>query len=58
MDDNADGITKTIEALEEDTGELIFTNLADFDSMHGPTDAIFKATQLPCPPSTLCFLAC
>jgi len=33
--DNADGINKTIAAMEEDAGELIFTNLVDFDSKYG-----------------------
>ena len=33
--DNADGIAKTIEALQQDAGELIFVNLVDFDSAYG-----------------------
>lgn len=33
--DNADGVEKTIEALVDDAGELIFTNLVDFDSKYG-----------------------
>lgn len=32
---NDDGVTKTIEALEEDFSGLIFTNLVDFDSKYG-----------------------
>ncbi len=32
---NDDGVTKTIEALKEDFGGLIFTNLVDFDSKYG-----------------------
>lgn len=34
-DSNDDGITKTIEALNEDFEGLIFTNLVDFDSKYG-----------------------
>ena len=34
-EDNDDGVTKTIEALEKDFGGLIFTNLVDFDSKYG-----------------------
>ena len=34
-EDNADGVAKTIQALDEDAGELIFTNLVDFDSVYG-----------------------
>lgn len=33
--DNMDGITKTIEALKEDSKGLIFTNLVDFDMLYG-----------------------
>jgi len=33
--DNADGIEATIEAIMDDAGELIFTNLVDFDSKYG-----------------------
>lgn len=32
---NKDGITATIDALKEDTGGLIFTNLVDFDMLYG-----------------------
>ena len=32
---NDDGVTKTIQALEEDFAGLIFTNLVDFDSKYG-----------------------
>lgn len=32
---NDDGVTKTIEALQEDFEGLIFTNLVDFDSKYG-----------------------
>ncbi len=34
-EDNDDGITKTIEALQQDFNGLIFTNLVDFDSKYG-----------------------
>lgn len=34
-EDNDDGVTKTIEALNEDFEGLIFTNLVDFDSKYG-----------------------
>jgi len=34
-DNNMDGVDKTIEALNEDFGGLIFTNLVDFDSKFG-----------------------
>lgn len=33
--DNLDGIQKTIEALQEKTNGLIFTNLVDFDTLYG-----------------------
>jgi phosphopentomutase len=33
--DNADGVDKTIEAIADDAGELIFTNLVEFDSKYG-----------------------
>jgi len=33
--DNMDGINKTIEALQEDSKGLIFTNLVDFDMVYG-----------------------
>jgi len=32
---NMDGVDKTIEAVREDFGGLIFTNLVDFDSLYG-----------------------
>lgn len=32
---NMDGVDKTIEAMKEDFGGLIFTNLVDFDSLYG-----------------------
>jgi phosphopentomutase len=32
---NADGVQHTYDAMEEDLGDLIFTNLVDFDSMYG-----------------------
>ncbi|MBQ0079187.1 MAG: phosphopentomutase [Eubacterium sp.] len=35
IDSNDDGITKTIEALNQDFEGLIFTNLVDFDSLYG-----------------------
>lgn len=34
-EDNADGVARTIQALNEDAGDLIFTNLVDFDSLYG-----------------------
>lgn len=34
-DDNMDGVDKTIAAMQEDFGGLIFTNLVDFDSKFG-----------------------
>ena len=34
-ENNDDGVTKTVEALEKDFGGLIFTNLVDFDSKYG-----------------------
>lgn len=34
-EDNDDGVTKTIEALQKDFHGLIFTNLVDFDSKYG-----------------------
>ena len=34
-EDNDDGITKTIEAINRDFNGLIFTNLVDFDSKYG-----------------------
>ena len=34
-EDNDDGITKTVEALQKDFHGLIFTNLVDFDSKYG-----------------------
>ncbi len=34
-DDNTDGVARTIQALNEDAGDLIFTNLVDFDSLYG-----------------------
>ena len=34
-DSNDDGVTKTIEAIEQDFDGLIFTNLVDFDSKYG-----------------------
>ncbi len=34
-EDNADGVARTIQALDEDAGDLIFTNLVDFDSAYG-----------------------
>lgn len=33
--DNSDGIDKTIAAMSEDSGGLIFTNLVDFDMLYG-----------------------
>jgi len=33
--DNADGLAKTREALRDDAGELVFTNLVEFDSEYG-----------------------
>jgi phosphopentomutase len=33
--DNADGMAKTLEALDELDGGLIFTNLVDFDQLYG-----------------------
>ncbi len=32
---NMDGVDKTIEAVKEDFGGMIFTNLVDFDSLYG-----------------------
>ncbi len=32
---NMDGVDKTLEAMKEDFGGLIFTNLVDFDSLYG-----------------------
>lgn len=32
---NMDGVDKTIEAIKQDFGGLIFTNLVDFDSLYG-----------------------
>jgi len=32
---NADGVEKTLAAMAQDSGELIFTNLVDFDSKYG-----------------------
>lgn len=34
-DGNMDGVDKTIEALNQDFGGFIFTNLVDFDSLYG-----------------------
>ena len=34
-ENNMDGVDKTIEAIREDRGDLIFTNLVDFDSLYG-----------------------
>lgn len=34
-DGNMDGVDKTLEAMKEDFGGLIFTNLVDFDSLYG-----------------------
>jgi phosphopentomutase len=34
-DSNDDGIELTIDALERDAGDLVFTNLVDFDSKYG-----------------------
>jgi phosphopentomutase len=34
-DSNEDGINKTIEAIRQDFGGLVFTNLVEFDSLYG-----------------------
>lgn len=34
-DSNQDGVDKTVEAMKQDFGGLIFTNLVDFDSKYG-----------------------
>lgn len=34
-ENNMDGVDKTLDAMKQDAGDLIFTNLVDFDSLYG-----------------------